>query len=530
MKNFRKGLKQQRERCQRELEEAQGTDDAATVGACRERLRWVNYKQSSLDDGKDVITDVILGRTARPFVADVCVGSDARRPLSAQEIRWNAKWIEAEAAAGTARRERAREGASQDRRATVAGERRAFPAGARGVRPQQHPHGSGSDCPRKAAPNTFPSSTRTVAKPQRPWHGTAVRGTAPSSKAAPKTFPSSTRTKANPQRPWHGTAVGGTAPRGRATPKTQPSRLVTVGLVQLRPAFDSVSAKKRQVLIHRQARKEWRSRAAKGSRRITGVEAESWAAELDDKYGYTREPQSPCRGTAAPAPSGWRTSKLWKDALASNTERRHPYEENELASSSMDLRWRTRISEEEAILWAAERDASEERRMQQRKPQSPPRGTADTPRNSVWLPSSDESPQSPHRGTAGKGPTHAVDLEATDEETDEETQPRPQSPTTGTAEVRQVRGISAMREQEDQLEARVIALEQVATLAERDAQEGQALKRARGKKQQKTNSSKTKNKTRPLVINLSFSERVCLETKHFVPKQINLKYDIDICL
>ena len=62
--------------------------------------------------------------------------------------------------------------------------------------------------------------------------------------------------------------------------------------------------------------------------------------------------------------------------------------------------------------------------------------------------------------------------------------------------MRQVRGISAMREQEDQLEARVIALEQVATLAERDAQEGQALKRARGKKQQKTNSSKTKKQNK----------------------------------
>ena len=51
LKNFRKGLKYQLERCLRESAEAREAGGAATAADRDERLRWIHEKQAFLDGG-----------------------------------------------------------------------------------------------------------------------------------------------------------------------------------------------------------------------------------------------------------------------------------------------------------------------------------------------------------------------------------------------------------------------------------------------------------------------------------------------
>ena len=96
LKNFRKGLRHQWERCQREREEAEKAGDTATVNAALDRLRWIRTKQAALDDNGEMIFDrpVIVSGRQKPFGS---LGPDAVRSLSAQEVRWNRELIRAEA-------------------------------------------------------------------------------------------------------------------------------------------------------------------------------------------------------------------------------------------------------------------------------------------------------------------------------------------------------------------------------------------------------------------------------------------------
>ena len=81
VKNFRKGLHHQRERCERELHEAREALDDATAASLAERLQHILEKQDALDTHNVLVTD-------RP---------PCRRRLTVEEIRFNGMLIREEA-------------------------------------------------------------------------------------------------------------------------------------------------------------------------------------------------------------------------------------------------------------------------------------------------------------------------------------------------------------------------------------------------------------------------------------------------
>ena len=95
LKNFRKGLRHQRERCELDLQGALPGGDresAATAAAARKRLLWIHEKQIYLDTHHEMIIDqagIWMGELA-DFGS---LEPDARRPLSVDEIRWNREMI-----------------------------------------------------------------------------------------------------------------------------------------------------------------------------------------------------------------------------------------------------------------------------------------------------------------------------------------------------------------------------------------------------------------------------------------------------
>jgi len=91
LKNFRKGLRFQRERCLRELAAA---PDAATACPVDVRLRWILVKQDFLDNRNEMVRDrPSQGNPEREYGS---LEPAARRRLTDAEIRWNAELIEAE--------------------------------------------------------------------------------------------------------------------------------------------------------------------------------------------------------------------------------------------------------------------------------------------------------------------------------------------------------------------------------------------------------------------------------------------------
>ena len=101
MKNFRKGLKHQLERCERDLAAARAARDAATANACQDRLLWVLNKQLFLDKWHEMVTDKPCTENGRQKEYG-SLGPGAKRALTEDEIHWNAQMIEAESAAATA--------------------------------------------------------------------------------------------------------------------------------------------------------------------------------------------------------------------------------------------------------------------------------------------------------------------------------------------------------------------------------------------------------------------------------------------
>ena len=57
LKNSRKGLHYQRERCLRDLAAATDARDAATAAECNDRLLWIREKQDFLDTRNEMVLD-----------------------------------------------------------------------------------------------------------------------------------------------------------------------------------------------------------------------------------------------------------------------------------------------------------------------------------------------------------------------------------------------------------------------------------------------------------------------------------------
>ena len=95
LKNFRKGLRYQRERCERELEAAAAALDAATARDATDRWLWILEKQDILD----IHNEMVWGMPVTQHDRQMEYGNlepAARRRLTNAEIRWNAELIEAE--------------------------------------------------------------------------------------------------------------------------------------------------------------------------------------------------------------------------------------------------------------------------------------------------------------------------------------------------------------------------------------------------------------------------------------------------
>ena len=96
LKNFRKGLRYQRERCERELEAAAAAADAAAARDATNRWLWILEKQDSLDIHNEMVWDRPVTQPGRQMKKYGSLERAARRRLTDAEIRWNAELIEAE--------------------------------------------------------------------------------------------------------------------------------------------------------------------------------------------------------------------------------------------------------------------------------------------------------------------------------------------------------------------------------------------------------------------------------------------------
>ena len=103
LKNFRKGLQHQRERCERELAEAKDARDVEKAIKRNDRLRWIHQKQDFLDRDNEMVWDmpVMQDGIEVPFGS---LDPAARRELTDEEIGWNAQMIEDERLSHHARR------------------------------------------------------------------------------------------------------------------------------------------------------------------------------------------------------------------------------------------------------------------------------------------------------------------------------------------------------------------------------------------------------------------------------------------
>ena len=118
LKNFRKGLRFQLERCLRELA---ASPDPATACFVDTRLRWILAKQDFLDNFHEMVWDM-----PAPWCPQMEYGSlepAARRCLTDEEIRWNKVLIQAEG--------------RQQRRGSASAATAATPAAATAPTPEQ---------------------------------------------------------------------------------------------------------------------------------------------------------------------------------------------------------------------------------------------------------------------------------------------------------------------------------------------------------------------------------------------------------
>jgi len=120
LKNFRKGLRFQLERCLRELA---ASPDPATACFVDTRLRWILAKQDFLDNFHEMVWDM-----PAPWCPQMEYGSlepAARRCLTDEEIRWNKVLIQAEG--------------RQQRRGSASAATAATPAAATAPTPEEFP-------------------------------------------------------------------------------------------------------------------------------------------------------------------------------------------------------------------------------------------------------------------------------------------------------------------------------------------------------------------------------------------------------
>ena len=92
LKNFRRGLRYQKERCLSAL--ASGPSDE-TARDIDDRLQWIRFKQNLLDNGNEMIWDRPGTRNGRQM-AYGSLHPSVRRLLTLAEISWNADLIEVE--------------------------------------------------------------------------------------------------------------------------------------------------------------------------------------------------------------------------------------------------------------------------------------------------------------------------------------------------------------------------------------------------------------------------------------------------
>ena len=92
LKNFRKGLHHQRQRCEREWAAA---PDDATARDATHRWHWILEKQHRLDNRHEMVRGMPVTQQGRHRTYG-SLEPAARRRLTDAEIRWNAELIEAE--------------------------------------------------------------------------------------------------------------------------------------------------------------------------------------------------------------------------------------------------------------------------------------------------------------------------------------------------------------------------------------------------------------------------------------------------
>ena len=96
LKNFRKGLRYQRERCERELVAAAAAADAAAARDATNRWLWILEKQEILDIYHEMVWGMPVTQQGMQVKEYGSLERDARRRVTPAEIRWNAELIEAE--------------------------------------------------------------------------------------------------------------------------------------------------------------------------------------------------------------------------------------------------------------------------------------------------------------------------------------------------------------------------------------------------------------------------------------------------
>ena len=82
---------------------ATAAGDAATAADCNHRLLWIRDKQRFLDTRNEMVWDMPVWQNGRQMEFG-SLEPAARRPLTYEEIRWNAEMIEAERLPHHARR------------------------------------------------------------------------------------------------------------------------------------------------------------------------------------------------------------------------------------------------------------------------------------------------------------------------------------------------------------------------------------------------------------------------------------------
>ena len=92
MRNFRRGLRYQKEKCSAALEAATARGDTSEAAEFRHRLDWIIKKQWFLDVKHEFVTDRPSLQSGRKLQYG-SLEADARCSLTEQQIAWNAEMV-----------------------------------------------------------------------------------------------------------------------------------------------------------------------------------------------------------------------------------------------------------------------------------------------------------------------------------------------------------------------------------------------------------------------------------------------------